>query len=174
MHTDQHTIMAAVNSNNIETVQQFLPQAGITWNADDVFAFACQKGRIDIIKLLLGVSDPNADHGKALQHAVGGRHYDVVKLILPHCDATLLRSEALQLSVIGGEKEIFELLHPYSDCDVALMEVNASIQLLCIDNEKCLQLRDRLTEIVQSQQQKQCLMDHLDEGALHERISRKL
>jgi hypothetical protein len=99
------------------------------------------------------------EDGQPLRLASGQGHYEVVKYILPHCDATLMRSDALQLSVMSGEDKIFELLYPHSDCAVALEEVNESIQSLQIDSPQCLALRDRLTDIVASQQQKKVLQE---------------
>jgi hypothetical protein len=159
LHTQQHTMMMAVHSNNIDIVKQHLPNIHVTWEPDEIFCYACQKGRLEIVQLLLPLSHTNMDHGLPLRLATGQGHYDVVQYILPYCDATLMRSDALQMSVFNGETKIFELLYPHSDCVVALEEVNDYLSSIDVDGTQCFVLRDRLAEIVAAQLQKECLND---------------
>lgn len=158
-HIHQHEMMTAVHQKNITAVQQHLDTINVTWEPNEIFCYACQKGQIDIVRLLLPFSDTNMDHGQPLRLATGQGHYDIVQYILPHCDATLMRSDALQLSVLSGEAQIFELLYPHSDCVVALQDLNESGEFLEIHGAECLALRDRLAEIVAVQLQKECLLD---------------
>lgn len=165
LHNDhnknQHKLLTAVYSNDIQTVREFLPQAGITWHTENVFCFACQKGRLEIVELLLPVSDPNVHDGRPLQQAVGGGSVDVVRFLLPHCDAKLMRSEALQMAILEGDQRMFDLLTPHSKCNVALKEVTKSIRLLEVSNPNVLQLHNQLKEIVGAQRQQKTLNDTL-------------
>jgi len=156
-HIHQHVLMDAVHSNNLDIIERHLPDANKTWHPEEVLCYACQKGRLSIVQVLLNVSDPNYDLGRPLQQAVAGGDHEVVKCLLKHCDATLLRSEALQLCVLNGESTLFDMVYPHSDCSVALSEVNNSIQAFRIDDSKCLALRNRLTEIVAQQRQHKTL-----------------
>lgn len=158
-HIHQHVLMNAVHHDSLDIVERYLPQVHKTWCPEEILCYACQKGRLPIVQVLLKVSDPNYDLGRPLQQAIGGGNPEVVKCLLPHCNATLLRSEALQMCVLNGEATLFELVYPHSDCAVALSEINRSIQSLRIDSSDCLELRDRLTEIVAQQRQHKILND---------------
>lgn len=158
-HINQHALMSAVNLNDIEAVRIMLHRDTTTWNPDDVLCFACQKGRLEIVQLLIGVANPNAHDGRPLQMAVGNGHYEVVKFLLPHCDATVLRSEALQMSVLNADVVMFDMLYPHSDCATALGELEISIQEMPSDYkyDECQKLHARLIDIVNIQKQNAAL-----------------
>lgn len=158
-HINQHALMSAVNLNDVEAVRIMLHRDKTTWNTDDVLCFACQKGRLEIVKLLIGVANPNAYDGRPLQMAVGNGHYEVVKFLLPHCDATALRSEALQMSVLHADVVMFDMLYPHSDCATALVELELSTQEMpgAYSYDGCQQLHARLIDIVNVQKQNAAL-----------------
>lgn len=177
MNTSTNTLLSAVNSNDVDAVRNMLKHIQTTWSPDDVLCFACQKGCLEIVELLIGLANPNVHDGRPLQMAVGYGHYDVVEFLLPHCDATLLRSEALQMSVLNADEVMFDMLHPHSDCAVALVEIELSVQQAPNDYNYigCRQLHARLIEIVNIQKQNQALRAAVEHShASAPNVSRKI
>ena len=85
------------------------PKARGSW----ALRWAAANGHLEIIKLLLPVSDPRANDSQALRGAAANGHLEIVKLLLPVSDPKANDSEALQAAALKGHLEIGRVIEEY-------------------------------------------------------------
>ena len=92
--------------------------------------WAVKVGHLDIVKLLLPMSDPKADESEALYLAAQYAHTDIVELLLPLSDANAEGGRALRAAAAGGNldvvKLIFSVTKPENWKNAGLSEAAAS------------------------------------------------
>jgi len=90
---------------------------GVNLKIDNSFPlrWAARYGHIDIVKLLIPISDPKAISNEALRSAAINGHTKIVKLLIPVSDPKAINSEALRIAAESGYTEIVKLLIPVSN-----------------------------------------------------------
>ncbi|MDD4081769.1 MAG: ankyrin repeat domain-containing protein [Sphaerochaetaceae bacterium] len=104
--------------------------------------WAAKNGHLEIVKLLLPLSDVKAFASEALRLAAVNGHLEIVKLLLPISDPKVYNSEALRYAAENGHLEIVKLLIPVSEIDDYVINYcvgyceNQEILDLIISNKK--------------------------------------
>ncbi len=75
---------------------------------------AAESGHLEIVRLLLPLSEPKANNSLALCHAARCGHLEVVKLLLPVSDPLAANSLALYCAATKGDLEVVRALLPSS------------------------------------------------------------
>jgi ankyrin repeat protein len=112
---DSQALLLAAIYGHLEIVKLLLPLSNPKANNSDALRFAALHGHLDVAKLLLPVSDPKAYNSQALRYAATYGHLEVVKLLLPLSDPKANDSEALRWAAYNGHLEVVKLLLPVSD-----------------------------------------------------------
>ncbi len=115
-------LQAAAENGHLEIVKLLLPVSDP--KADNSFALqaAAEYGHLQIVKLLLPVSEPKAGGHWTLQLASMNGHLEIVRLLLPVSDPKSGKSSALQAAAEYGHLQIVKLLLPFSDCSHMLKD----------------------------------------------------
>ena len=91
------------------------------WKADKVILGERRRIDIDVVKKLIEEgANTKADNSRVLQWAAESGHIEIVRLLIPVSDPKSCNSQALQLAAQYGYTEIVKLLIPVSDpkaCD---------------------------------------------------------
>jgi ankyrin repeat protein len=105
----------AADKGHLEIVKLLLPLSNPKANNSDALRYAALHGHLEVVKLLLPLSDPEAYNSEALRSAAQNGHLEVVKLLLPVSDPKACNSYALRLAARNGHLEVVKLLLPLSD-----------------------------------------------------------
>lgn len=80
---------------------------------------AARHGHAECVRLLIPISDPQANDSRALLLAAGNGHAECVRLLIPVSDPTVDHSWALRLAAENGHEECVRLLLPMSKPDAS-------------------------------------------------------
>ncbi len=121
---EKGSLADAARAGRIDVVKQLLDK-GVDPMSDESLALqtAADHGHLEIVRLLLPVSDPKAARSLALQLAAKNGHLEIVKLLLPVSDPKTSDSYALREAAKRGYLEIAKLLLPFSDIDKVMLDL---------------------------------------------------
>ena len=107
------TYEIAISRNDVEFFKTWKP-SNIDI-ANDALCYAAKKGNIEIVKLLIPISDPKALDSYALRYASMNGNVELIKLLIPVSDPKALDSQALRTAAYYGHIEVVKMLIPISD-----------------------------------------------------------
>jgi hypothetical protein len=110
------TYKIALGHNDVEFFKTWKP-TNID-SANDALNAAIKKGSVEIVKVLIHVSNPKAWKSYALSLAAEMGHTEIVKLLIPVSDPKALESHALRMAVENGHTDVVKLLIPVSNLKV--------------------------------------------------------
>jgi len=105
---------AALNGY-INIVKLLIPVSDGKASNNIALKYAAYNGHVEIVKLLIPVSNPKANNSEALRYAAEYGHTEVVKLLIPVSDPKANNSIALRWAARNNRIEIVKLLIPVSD-----------------------------------------------------------
>lgn len=86
-------------------------------------SLAALLGNVDVIELIIPISDPKALDSIALRNAAENGRVECVKILLPHSDPLAQNSAALGEAISAGHVECARLLLPFSNVEDLPIEV---------------------------------------------------
>ncbi len=92
---------------------------------NDALTVAANNGHLDIVKLLIPISDPKYNGSSALRLAAYNGHLECVKLLIPVSDPKDGCSEAAWYAFEKEHSKCFDLLLPVSDSGALLYRLRA-------------------------------------------------
>ncbi len=106
----------AAKNGYLEIVKLLLPVSDPKAYDSLALQRAAEDGPLETVRLLLPVSDSKAGNSLALRCAAQNGHLEIVKLLLKGSDPKAYGSLALRAAAKQGHLEIVDLLLPHSDC----------------------------------------------------------
>ena len=108
----------------MEIVRLLLPVSDPQAHDSSALLRAAQNGHLEVVELLLPLSDPKAGNSCALHLAAEAGHMGIVRSLLPVSDPKAHDSWALQWAAQSGHLEIVKLLLPLSDISKIMLDSN--------------------------------------------------
>ncbi len=112
---DSQALLAAVRNGHLEVVKLLLPVSDPKVNDSIALRAAVSYGNPVIVALLLPASDPKAVNSESIRRAAAHGRVDIVKLLLPLCDPGAVNSKALRWAAAGGHADVVRVLLPLCD-----------------------------------------------------------
>ena len=127
MTSDPYTLLdRAISQKNDEEVIRLLD---LVEDDDIPFLlFSAVVNRYTYAVKLLAAKSGTTQNNHSLGAAVAQKNIEVVKLLLPISDVQYNNNGCLQQAVLNQDAEMFELLYPHSDAKVALRELEQCAQ----------------------------------------------
>lgn len=142
----------AVQRGRTEDVKTFLPFLSPT-QGNRLLCYAVEDAYIDIVELLITVTNPKENNSIALSIAARYGHTDLVKLLIPVSDPKDTKSTPLFEAVCEGHTDCIRLLIPVSNISLVLKKIGSDVWLSqerrdvfnkCIEDYENLQQKERL------------------------------
>lgn len=110
----------------------------LTHNTTEALKIAAEKGDVEVLKLLISVSDPKDNNSEALLSAVKNNHVECVRCLIPVSDVDAMGSQALVQALYGNaihrhhntsfDNQIELMLLDGSDLDMVWQQVGTPEQ----------------------------------------------
>lgn len=130
-----NALLGAVKSDNLKILEILLNNKNIVIHESDnwIFAWACEKGRIGAVKLLLKDSrfNPSINDNLAIRNAANNGHHDIVKLLMQD---SRIDPSSCYMTLVNWSKypEITELLVTDSRVQRIILERRIIIVVIVI------------------------------------------
>ena len=121
--TGNNLLIEAINEKNIDGVKQALIALSQTRLDKKALTLAATLGYLDIVQLLIPVSDLMANNSEALRFAAEFGHAAVVEVLIPVSDPKAADSQAFKKAAHNGHQKCIDLLISVSDTQVNNNEI---------------------------------------------------
>ncbi|MDD4082043.1 MAG: ankyrin repeat domain-containing protein [Sphaerochaetaceae bacterium] len=133
---DSYALRWAAENGYLDIVKILLPLSDASARDNEALVIAARYGHLEIVKLLIPFSIPGSQNNEALRIAAKYGHYEIVKSLLPFSNSKMDNGKALQGAARYSHLEIVKLLLPVS-------EINNDITNYCrqyCENQEILDL----------------------------------
>ncbi len=112
---NSRSLWKAAENGHLEVVRILLSISDSIAANSIALARAAENGHLEVVKLLLPLSDPTAGCSRAISRAAENGRLEVVRLLLPLYDQKTDYSATLRMAAAHGHLEVVKLLLPVSD-----------------------------------------------------------